>query len=428
MNMKQYMRNLLVAAVVGASLWTPRAAPALEDNGGYVISEVVARQRWPWERKVDIDFHLTKPVGASADQVVRIGVVASNDTREVAVSSDSLRGTAVLPDGYRRIVWDPTLDHPNKSFPQLKFYLSVISTNVEPEYLVINLDDGDIEYKDEYFAEEVNADLYKTEKMAFRYIPPGTFAMGTEGSGKETTLTKGFYMGVFEVTQEQWRRVKGGDPASRFTAEQKMRPKETVAYNDIRGTSAGTNWPASSEVDDTSFLGMLRNHTQMNELDLPTEAQWEYACRAGTTTYYSDGEAAAPADGVSWNTGESNTFMNVLGRYKYNGGFIWNGSAWAEPAGTVGPTNGTAIVGSYQPNPWGLYDVHGNVWEWCLDWHTGTLAGGTDPKGAAAGSSRVRRGGSWNGAASYCRSAYRGNSAPSTRGNNIGFRLVRTLP
>lgn len=108
MNMKQYMRNLLVAAVVGASLWTPRAAPALEDNGGYVISEVVARQRWPWERKVDIDFQLTKPAWASSDQVVRIGVVASNDTREVAVSYAALAGTAALPGVSRRIVWDPT--------------------------------------------------------------------------------------------------------------------------------------------------------------------------------------------------------------------------------------------------------------------------------------------------------------------------------
>ena len=104
MNMKQYMRNLLVAAVVGASLWTPRAAPALEDNGGYVISEVVARQRWPWERKVDIDFQLTKPAWASSDQVVRIGVVASNDTREVAVSYAALAGTAALPGVSRRIV------------------------------------------------------------------------------------------------------------------------------------------------------------------------------------------------------------------------------------------------------------------------------------------------------------------------------------
>ena len=428
MNMKQYMRNLLVAAVVGASLWTPRAAPALEDNGGYVISEVVARQRWPWERKVDIDFQLTKPAWASSDQVVRIGVVASNDTREVAVSYAALAGTAALPGVSRRIVWDPTLDHPNKSFPQLKFYLSVISTNVEPEYLVINLDDGDIEYKDEYFAEEVNADLYKTEKMAFRYIPPGTFAMGTEGSGKATTLTKGFYMGVFEVTQEQWRRVKGVAPASRFTAEQEMRPKETVAYQDIRGSTLGAGWPTDSNVDTNSFLGILRDRTLINELDLPTEAQWEYACRAGTTTYYSDGEAAAPNDGVSLNTGESNTFINVLGRYKYNGGCVWNGSAWVQTAGTVGPTNGTAIVGSYLPNAWGLYDVHGNVYEWCLDWHASSLTGGVDPKGAAVGSSRVLRGGSWDSAASYCRSAFRFDYAPSDRYIKYGFRLVRTLP
>lgn len=428
MNMKQHMRNLLVVAVVGASLWTPRAALALEDNGGYVISEVVARQRWPWERKVDIDFRLTKPAWAPSDRVVRIGVVASNDTREVAVSYASLAGTAALPGISRRIVWDPTLDHPNKSFPQLKFYLSVISTNVEPEYMVIDLANGDIEYKDEYFAEEVNAGLYKTAKMAFRYIQPGAFTMG-EGAGKATTLTKGFYMGVFEVTQAQWQYVTGGvTPASRFKdVEPEMRPKETVSYNDIRGSDIGAGWPASSEVDPGSFLGVLRSRTSINELDLPTEAQWEYACRAGTTTYYSDGAAAAPSDGVSLNTGESNAFINVLGRYKYNGGNIWNGSTWADAPAASGPANGTAIVGSYLPNAWGLYDMHGNVYEWVLDWNA-ALVGGVDPKGAAAGSVRVIRGGSWHYAASDCRSASRSDNTPSSRYFNNGFRLVRTLP
>ncbi|NLG36353.1 MAG: formylglycine-generating enzyme family protein, partial [Lentisphaerae bacterium] len=337
-------------------------------------------------------------------------------------------GTAALPGGCRRIVWDPTLDHPNRFFPELKFYLSVISTNVEPDYLVINLVDGDIEYKDEYFAEEVNADLYKTEKMAFRYIPPGTFTMGIEGSGKATTLTKGFYMGVFEVTQEQWRYVTGGYPGSRFTAAREMRPAETVSYNDIRGTSAGTNWPAGSSVDTNSFLGILRSRTLIDELDLPTEAQSEYACRAGTTTYYSDGEAAAPNDGVSLNTGESNAFINVLGRYKYNGGNVWTGSKWDLAPVASGPANGTAIVGSYPPNAWGLYDVHGNVHEWVLDRYAASLTGGVDPVGAAVGSSRVERGGSWNHAASSCRSAYRYSNAPSFRSYNNGFRLVRTLP
>jgi len=413
MNMKQYMRNLLVAAVVGASLWTPRAVPALEDNGGYVISEVVARQRWPWERKVDIDFQLAKPEWAPPDRVVRIGVAASNDTREVAVSRASLAGTAVLPGNCRRIVWDPTLDHPNKSFPELKFYLSVIATNVAPEYMVVDLASGEVEYKDEYFADEVNADPYKTEKMAFRHIEPGTFTMG-EGTGKETTLTKGFYIGVFEVTQEQWRYVTGGYPGSRFTAAREMRPAETVSYNDIRGTSAGTNWPAGSEVDDTSFLGMLRNHTQMNELDLPTEAQWEYACRAGTISTWYDG--SNPTTNL-----ESNAALNLLARYKTN-----NGGTDANSDLTSG---GTTKVGSYVPNAWGLYDLYGNVSEMTLDRNAGyTYDWQTDPVGGTTSVYRIYRGGGAFDAAGNCRSTFRGTALTQTAQNGrLGFRIFFTL-
>jgi len=98
------------------------------------------------------------------------------------------------------------------------------------------------------------------------------------------------------------------------------------------------------------------------------------------------------------------------------------------PAQGCGATNGTAVVGSYQANAWGLYDTHGNVWEWCLDWSAGSLAGGSDPAGSDSGSNRVRRGGCWGSPASYCRSAFRNHDAPSARSNFIGFRLVRTLP
>ncbi|MDD4020081.1 MAG: formylglycine-generating enzyme family protein, partial [Kiritimatiellae bacterium] len=98
------------------------------------------------------------------------------------------------------------------------------------------------------------------------------------------------------------------------------------------------------------------------------------------------------------------------------------------PAQNCVPTNGTAAVGSYQANAWGLYDTHGNVWEWCLDWSAGSLAGGSDPAGAVSGSFRVFRGGSWSYTASYCRSASRSNYPPSYRSSNFGFRLVRTLP
>lgn len=122
----------------------------------------------------------------------------------------------------------------------------------------------------------------------------------------------------------------------------------------------------------------------------------------------------------------TNTWLAALGRYKFDGGYLTDGVT--APAQGCEPTNGTATVGTYLPNGWGLYDTHGNVYEWCLDWYTGSRAGGVDPSGAVSGSTRGKRGGSWNGVASNCRSAYWNYSPSSHRGNFMGFRLVRILP
>ena len=160
----------------------------------------------------------------------------------------------------------------------------------------------------------------------------------------------------------------------------------------IRGSSAGAGWPSSSAVDASSFLGKLRVRTGL-DFDLPTEAQWEYACRAGTTTTYSYGDSAK-------------------GSYML---YSSNSSSKSHEVGTK------------SPNPWGLYDMHGNVAEWCLDWYASSLTGGTDPKGSSSGSSRVNRGGGWGYGASYCASSIRNYLIPSSEYNVIGFRLVRTL-
>jgi formylglycine-generating enzyme required for sulfatase activity len=140
-------------------------------------------------------------------------------------------------------------------------------------------------------------------------------------------------------------------------------------------------------------MGKLRARTGL-DFDLPTEAQWEYACRAGTTTTYSYGNSA-------------------------DGNYMWYDS---------NSNSKTHVVGTKQPNLWGLYDMHGNVSEWCLDWY-GTLSYGTDPKGSSSGSNRVKRGGSWYYYAGSCASFIRGDFLPSL-GNyhdGFGFRLFRTL-
>jgi len=265
-------------------------------------------------------------------------------------------------------------------------------------------------------------DEYKTTKLVLRRIQPGTFTMGSPvgevgrssyEDQHEVTLTKPFYMGVFEVTQRQWELVMGSKP-SYFSnvSYYQTRPVENVSYNDIRGSSAGAGWPNSSAVDASCFLGKLRAKTGLEDFDLPTEAQWEYACRAGTTTALNSGKNLT-------STG-SDANMAEVGRYWYNGG-----SSYSSGVDTSGAT---AKVGSYQPNAWGLYDMHGNVWEWCLDWWTSSLSSATDPVGAASGSARSYRGGGWVNFANNCRSAYRnGYYNPSDRINGIGFRLSRTL-
>jgi formylglycine-generating enzyme required for sulfatase activity len=289
-------------------------------------------------------------------------------------------------------------------------------------YLVIDLSHGPKAakgYPITYLAEVPKGgwkDEYKTDKLVLRKIEPGTFTMGSpEGelgriyneTQHEVTLTKAFYIGVFEVTQKQWERVMGDWPSYFNNSKcRDERPVENVRYNDIRGMRDGANWPATNSVDAASFMGRLRARTG-NMFDLPTEAQWEYACRAGTDTALNTGK----------NLTDKETCPNMAeaGRYKGNAGnCAQNGDT----------RTGTAKAGSYPPNAWGLYDLHGNVWERCLDW-CGTYPGTeSDPKGAATDSLRVIRGGGWTDYAGNCRSAARGGDYPDYRLIYIGFRVA----
>ena len=239
-------------------------------------------------------------------------------------------------------------------------------------------------------------DEYKTTKILLRRIEPGTVTMG---GTKPVTLTKPFYIGVFEITQKQYQLVMGSNPSS-YKGD--MRPVEYVSWNDIRGNSSTYNWPGVTTVDSSTFIGKLQTKTGLN-FDLPTESQWEYACRAGTTSYYNNG-------------GSGDNDLKQLGRFSGN-----------RTDGRGGYSEYT-VVGSYSPNAWGLYDMHGNVYEWCLDWYGGINSDpATDFPGAASGSGRVRRGGYWNDVSVSCRSSYRYDYSPDNWNYYGGFRLSRTL-
>lgn len=210
-------------------------------------------------------------------------------------------------------------------------------------------------------------------------IPAGTFLMGSlSGQGDDDehpqhqVSVAAFYMGKYEVTQAQWTAVMSNNPSYYKGCDQC--PVEQVSWDETQ-----------------EFIRLLNGMQSQYSYSLPTEAEWEYAARAGTT-----GDYAGDLDSMAW--------------YHKNSG------------------NKTHPVGQKQPNAWNLYDMHGNVWEWVQDW-LGAYPNGevTDPQGPGLGSYRGLRGGGWLYNAARCRSASRGGNSPGSRGPYLGFRLVRTL-
>ena len=251
-------------------------------------------------------------------------------------------------------------------------------------------------------------------EQRMRWIPPGQFMMGspeteagryTDETPHPVTLTRGFWLFDTPVTQRLWEAVMGDNP-SRFKSPD--RPVETVGWEDC-----------------STFIDKLNGHMPGLELGLPTEAQWEYACRAGTATatYAGDldlkGERNAPVlDDIAWYGGNSGVGFELE-----NG---VDSSNWREKQYNHSQA-GTHPVAEKKPNPWGVYDMLGNVWEWCSDWWTDDLGSNlvVNPTGPEKGTSRVVRGGSWNYDARDVRAACRGYGDPDGRNYDLGFRCAR---
>ena len=382
------------------------------------VTNLTATPRTPWNGLVDITYSLECDTPDAAMAVSFQGY--DRDWNEsipmITLTGDGAGGELLPAGGPYHIVWDSANDWPEGHSSEFTVTATAEVKETTPLYLVVNLNTGAV--TPSTTGPDLSDDTCRTTELWLRRIPKGTFTMGSPGTevgrepgdSKETqhqvTLTEDFYIGVFEITQKQYSLIYGSNP-SKYKGD--TRPVECVSYDTIRGTgsTAGTGWPAYGHaVDSGSFLGKLRAKTGKT-FDLPTEAQWEYACRAGTTTALNTGKNLTSTD--------KDSAMDEAGRYGYN-----------ENDGKGGYSEHTK-VGSYLPNAWGLYDMHGNVYEWCLDWYTSDLGSSavTDPKGPSSGSHRVLRGGAWSNDAQHCRSAFCGVIYPSFNyGANLGFRVV----
>lgn len=438
------MKNVLYLALT----WMVSSA-----SWAATISEVEVRHWYPWQSKVVVDYRLTGNVWANvpSGKMVALSLTVKDKVGDVSYTATALTdadtkrtswspflsGDTGVNEGMHTVTWD--FGSQNVRLRSTNTVFTVAYEDVNPMYCVIDLAKGHnaasfpVHYLDR-MPWDVWPDEYKLSKIVLRRIEPGSFMMLNEAN---VTLTKPYYIGVYEMTQKQYYLVTG----SNLCADQNSggyyagdtRPVGWMTYNLIRGDNLGSNWPTDIRVDPESFMGILRTKTGL-PFDLPTESQWEYACRAGTTSAFNNG-------------GSSEANMSLVGRWYKNINDNRGGYGYKGPNGNS--VAGFTEVGSYTPNAWGLYDMHGNMAEWCLDhWCSSYwLSYGTDPQdpkssfwqslGSASTQSqyrklRVVRGGCYaNGSIaeldSTARKSYKVGGEGDADDATQGFRLALTI-
>lgn len=419
------MKNLIVLSAACAAS-AAFAAP--------VVSDVVLSQNGG---TVAIDYKLANETGIVT---VDVQTNAGNNVW-VSVGGEHLTHFAgdanrKIEPGTRRITWKPRKAWPdNEVTENVKAVVSAWSVSAPPDYMAVSLTiPGEICYYT--CAESVpfgaTNDLYKTECLLFRKIPAAnvrwrmgsptteSFRIANREMPHVVTLADDYYLGVYPVTQRQYQYLMNARPSKyNLESDYAMRPVEQVSYEDLRGPAAsGFSWPSNGHaVKADGFIGKLRTHAGLTGFDLPLEAQWEFACRAGCGASLYNGQEL---DGQY-------TAVNLapLGRYANNGGRIGG----KDPEATCTAENGTAKVGSYAPNAWGLYDMLGNVSELCLDFFQESFVGIDPATGPDTGlwGGRVVRGGGWDAQAETCRCGVRAYNGPADKRAGSGFRLCCTI-
>ena len=332
------------------------------------------------------------------------------------VSDGDLSQTVAVGTG-RQIVWDARRDwkgnFSSNATARVSAYYAEHVNQIPGVYMKIDLSGGSsaASYPVSYSLAGPNlADTasYTKNALWLRRCEPGVFLMGSptseighNTSGKEdlhqVTLNEAFFLSVFEVTEGQYKQVMGSCPSSNGDA----RPAGRLSYNLLRGTTY--SWPQSSEVDADTFFGKLRARTVLTNVDLPTEAQWEYACRAGCTNGYYNGLNPTVTSGTDPN-------LTPI--------------AWYNRVGC----NSLQPVGGKLPNDWGFYDMIGNAYEPVLDWFSDSITSYTvDPVGPTTGTARVLRSGSWDTQPSWNRCAWRLTWNPASTHASMSFRVCWTV-
>ena len=368
-----------------------------------VIEQVIVRQQWPWSTDVKVEYRLSGVTGASP---VDIAVRAYNGDVELPLPTGAIRGDrhGIVEDGVGTIVIDPVRAFGTQKTAlanfKVKLSLSASKDNLDEVLYkiydlkaatpaqsctdvtrrqILNGEYGD--YVTDYAslgqgfttsASDVliwtgvtNGLAYKTDKLVMRRIKAGTFTCGgnVNTPGIEITIDKDYFIGVFEATYAQCELLQAGRTTLFFSNEvcRAARPMDSVCFDNIRGQN-GKDWPANPTADlgTQTYLNRIRVKTGVNSFDLPQEIHWEYAARGGTQTIWNNGMTDETSQ-------DRNKVLPLIARTKYTGGWGWSQTEAVQPTGDADTTRGTAEVGSYLPNAFGLYDCHGNVGEWCLD-------------------------------------------------------------
>ena len=449
---------VFIAALCGAASMTCSGMPTVDQSTVTISQDRFRRTKISYVLSGDAAV-VTFDIQTNATAYAESGWVSIGPETLSTATGDVFRRVEA---GARSIAWDSRKEFPEKLIPAgcVRAVVKAYPLHSPPDYMVIDLDDGSRTYYDcaSQLPMGIESDHYRDNTMVLKKVHAAgkSFLMGTSphevGKPEDAYLslektqrvsfTQDYYLGIFEVTCGQFRRVmKANHGESQFTltAGYRTRPVENAMYatwgDDVGMMNTGA-WPnddfdEARKTHEKSFFGRLRTLTGLGSaLCLPTSAQWEYACRAGSRTSLHGGLNLKVASG-----GEDAN-LSRFARYKYNGGYVkGDGDTYSEPDyATATTANGTARVGSYEPNEWGFYDMLGNVREMCYNYYYNYNGAGVDrvdPAGTVPTSSvssyRIARGGGWSSEPSACRAGAIEKNQMWVASKNLGFRVLLQL-